>query len=117
MAHDLSWQAREVGLFFGLVGLVMVLTQGNLLGRMTDRFGPLRVLRGAALCFSLSLALSSAASGEWLMGALGLMVFSAATLCLPVLNTIASHMVGPAARGRFLGLRRRLLLWGELLDR
>ena len=101
MAHDLSWQAREVGLFFGLVGFVMVLTQGNLLGRMTDRFGPLWVLRGAALCFGLSLALSSAASGEWLMGALGLILFSTATLCLPVLNTIASHMVGPAARGRF----------------
>ena len=101
MAHDLSWQAREVGLFFGLVGLVMVMTQGNLLGRMTDRFGPLRVLRGAALCFSVSLALSSVASGEWFMGALGLMVFSAATLCLPILNTIASHLVGPAARGRF----------------
>ena len=104
MAHDLSWQAREVGLFFGLVGLVMVMTQGNLLGRMTDRFGPLRVLRGAALCFSVSLALSSVASGEWFMGALGLMVFSAATLCLPILNTIASHLVGPASRGRFFGI-------------
>jgi len=104
MAHDLSWQAREVGLFFGLVGLVMVITQGNLLGRMTDRFGSLRVLRGAALCFSVSLALSSVASGEWFMGALGLMVFSAATLCLPILNTIASHLVGPASRGRFFGI-------------
>ncbi len=37
------------------------------------------------------------------MGALGLILFSAATLCLPVLNTIASHMVGPAGRGRFFG--------------
>ena len=115
MAHDLSWQAREVGLFFGLVGLVMVLTQGNLLGRMTDRFGPLRVLRGAALCFSLSLALSSTASGEWLMGALGLMVFSAATLCLPVLNTIASHMVGPAARGRFFGITASSAALGRIV--
>lgn len=115
MAHDLSWQAREVGLFFGLVGMVMVLTQGNLLGRMTDRFGPLRVLRGAALCFSASLALSSAASGEWVMGALGLMVFSAATLCLPVLNTIASHMVGPASRGRFFGVTASSAALGRIV--
>ena len=115
MAHDLSWQAREVGLFFGLVGLVMVITQGNLLGRMTDRFGPLRVLRGAALCFSVSLALSSLASGEWFMGALGLMVFSAATLCLPVLNTIASHLVGPAARGRFFGITASSAALGRIV--
>ena len=115
MAHDLSWQAREVGLFFGLVGLVMVITQGNLLGRMTDRFGPLRVLRGAALCFSVSLALSSVASGEWFMGALGLMVFSAATLCLPILNTIASHLVGPASRGRFFGITASSAALGRIV--
>ena len=115
MAHDLSWQAREVGLFFGLVGLVMVMTQGNLLGRMTDRFGPLRVLRCAALCFSMSLALSSVASGEWFMGALGLMVFSAATLCLPILNTIASHLVGPASRGRFFGITASSAALGRIV--
>ena len=115
MAHDLSWQAREVGLFFGLVGLVMVMTQGNLLGCMTDRFGPLRVLRCAALCFSVSLALSSVASGEWFMGALGLMVFSAATLCLPILNTIASHLVGPAARGRFFGITASSAALGRIV--
>ena len=115
MAHELSWQAREVGLFFGLVGLIMVLTQGNLLGRMTDRFGPLLVLRGAALCFSLSLALSSVASGEWLMAALGLMIFSAATLCLPVLNTIASHLVGPASRGRFFGVTASSAALGRIV--
>ena len=115
MAHDLSWQAREVGLFFGLVGLVMVITQGNLLGRMTDRFGSLRVLRGAALCFSVSLALSSVASGEWFMGALGLMVFSAATLCLPILNTIASHLVGSAARGRFFGITASSAALGRIV--
>ena len=115
MAHDLSWQAREVGLFFGLVGLVMVMTQGNLLGCMTDRFGPLRVLRGAALCFSVSLALSSVASGEWFMGALGLMVFSAATLCLPILNTIASHLVGPASRGRFFGITASSAALGRIV--
>ena len=115
MAHDLSWQAREVGLFFGLVGLVMVMTQGNLLGRMTDRFGSLRVLRGAALCFSVSLALSSVASGEWFMGALGLMVFSAATLCLPILNTIASHLVGPASRGRFFGITASSAALGRIV--
>ena len=115
MAHDLSWQAREVGLFFGLVGLVMVMTQGNLLGHMTDRFGPLRVLRGAALCFSVSLALSSVASGEWFMGALGLMVFSAATLCLPILNTIASHLVGPASRGRFFGITASSAALGRIV--
>ncbi|MEK9995375.1 MAG: MFS transporter [Halieaceae bacterium] len=114
VANGLAWQAREVGLFFGLVGIVMVLTQGNLLGRMTDRFGTLRVLRGAAMCFSLSLAFSSVASGLWAMSALGLLAFSAATLCLPVMNTIASHLVDPASRGRFFGITSSSAAFGRI---
>ena len=115
MASGLGWQAREVGLFFGLIGVVMVVTQGNILGRMTDRFGNLWVLRGAALCFSASLALSAVATQAWAMGALGLLLFSAATLCLPVLNTIASHLVTPASRGQFFGVTASSAAFGRIL--
>ena len=115
VANSLGWQAREVGLFFGLIGVVMVVTQGNILGRMTDRFGDLWVLRGAALCFSASLALSAVATQAWSMGALGLLLFSAATLCLPVLNTIASHLVTPASRGQFFGVTASSAAFGRIL--
>ena len=115
VANGLGWQAREVGLFFGLIGFVMVVTQGNILGRMTDRFGNLWVLRGAALCFSASLALSAVATQVWVMGALGLLLFSAATLCLPVLNTIASHLVTPASRGQFFGVTASSAAFGRIL--
>jgi len=115
VANGLGWQAREVGLFFGLIGVVMVVTQGNILGWMTDRFGNLWVLRSAALCFSASLALSAVATQAWAMGALGLLLFSAATLCLPVLNTIASHLVTPASRGQFFGVTASSAAFGRIL--
>ena len=115
VANGLGWQAREVGLFFGLIGVVMVVTQGNILGWMTDRFGNLWVLRSAALCFSASLALSAVATQAWAMGALGLLLFSAATLCLPVLNTIASHLVTPALRGQFFGVTASSAAFGRIL--
>ena len=104
-----------MGLFFGLIGVVMVVTQGNILGRMTDRFGNLWVLRGAALGFSASLALSAVATHAWEMGALGLLVFSAATLCLPVMNTIASHLVAPVSRGQFFGVTASSAAFGRIL--
>jgi MFS family permease len=49
------------------------------------------------------------------MGALGLLVFSAATLCLPVLNTIASHLVAPASRGQFFGVTASSAAFGRIL--
>ena len=93
----------------------MVVTQGNILGRMTDRFGNLWVLRGAALFFSASLALSAVATQAWAMGALGMLLFSAATLCLPVLNTIASHLVAPASRGQLFGVTASSAAFGRIL--
>lgn len=104
VSQGLGWTAHEVGLFFGLVGFVMIVTQGSFLGRMTDRFGTIGVLRAAAISFSLCLLLSTVASGALAMGALGLLAFSAATLCLPVLNTIASHVVPASWRGQFFGV-------------
>jgi DHA1 family tetracycline resistance protein-like MFS transporter len=104
MSQGLGWTAHEVGLFFGLVGVVMIMTQGNFLGRMTDRFGTIWVLRAATLTFSASLLVSTVATGALAMGALGLLAFSSATLCLPVLNTIASHAVPASWRGQFFGV-------------
>ena len=114
VSQGLGWTAHEVGLFFGLVGVVMIVTQGNFLGRMTDRFGTIWVLRAAALTFSLSLLLSTVASGALAMGALGLLAFSAATLCLPVLNTIASHAVPAPWRGQFFGVTASSASFGRV---
>ncbi len=115
VADGHGWQAREVGLFFGLVGVVMVVTQGNLLGLMTDRFGNVGVLRGAALVFSLSLLLSGWASGILAMILVSLCAFSSATLCLPILNTIASHLVAPSWRGQFFGMTASSSAVGRVL--
>ena len=114
VSQRLGWTAHEVGLFFGLVGVVMIVTQGSFLGRMTDRFGTIWVLRAAAAIFSLSLLLSAVASGAFMMGALGLLAFSAATLCLPVLNTIASHVVPAPWRGQFFGVTASSASFGRV---
>ena len=115
VADGHGWQAREVGLFFGLVGVVMIVTQGNILGRMTDRFGNVGVLRGAALLFSASLLLSGWVSGIWAMTLVSLCAFSSATLCLPILNTIASHLVAPSWRGQFFGMTASSSAVGRVL--
>jgi MFS family permease len=97
------------------VGVVMIVTQGNILGKMTDRFGNVGVLRVAALLFSVSLLLSGWASGIWAMSLVSLCAFSSATLCLPILNTIASHLVAPSWRGQFFGMTASSSAVGRVL--
>jgi DHA1 family tetracycline resistance protein-like MFS transporter len=115
VAAYLGWQAREVGLFFGLIGVAMLLTQGNFLGWLTERFGTIPVLRVAAMAFSLSLLASAGAREFWLMAGLGLSMFAAATLCLPILNSIASEAVPAGSRGQFLGVTASAAATGRIL--
>jgi MFS family permease len=49
------------------------------------------------------------------MSLVGLCAFSSATLCLPILNTIASHLVAPSWRGQFFGMTASSSAIGRVL--
>jgi MFS family permease len=99
----LNWQAREVGLVFGLVGAIMALNQGLLMGKLVNLFGELRLLRVCITLFLAGLALTLFVAGP--VGMVGALVvaLTGATLCMPVLNAMASRRGGPDERGRLLG--------------
>ena len=49
------------------------------------------------------------------MVVLGLCLFASATLCLPVLNTIASEIVSSRLRGRFFGITSSAAAIGRIV--
>jgi DHA1 family tetracycline resistance protein-like MFS transporter len=56
-----TWGPRQVGELFAMVGIVLVLIQGGLIGRLTKRFGEARMLRAGTITIGLGLALLAAA--------------------------------------------------------
>jgi DHA1 family tetracycline resistance protein-like MFS transporter len=86
----LDWQAREVGIVFGVMGAIMALNQGLLMGTPGERLlGELRLLR---VCISLFLAglCRGACSppAPWSMVSGLVLALTGATLCMPVLNAL-----------------------------
>jgi MFS transporter, DHA1 family, tetracycline resistance protein len=51
-----NWSARGVGLYFGYLGLIIVIVQGGLIGRLTRRFGdwPLATLGPALVAIGMA---------------------------------------------------------------
>ncbi len=99
----LNWEAREVGIVFGVVGAIMAMNQGLLMGAMVRLLGELLLLR---VCISLFLAgqlLAVFAMGAVSMVAALLLALGGATLCMPILNAITSRRGGSEDRGRLLG--------------
>ncbi len=103
-----GYDAQHTGYLFAYVGLIAVIIQGGLIGRLVKRFGEIPLVIFGALCFAISLFavpfVGPAAGG---LGALliGGGVFSMGnSLATPALTSLASKSVGPAQQGVVLGV-------------
>jgi DHA1 family tetracycline resistance protein-like MFS transporter len=103
-----GYDAQHTGYLFAYVGLIAVIIQGGLIGRLVKRFGEIPLVIFGALCFAISLFavpfVGPAAGG---LGALllGGGVFSMGnSLATPALTSLASKSAGPAQQGIVLGV-------------
>lgn len=103
-----GYDAQHTGYLFAYVGLIAVIIQGGLIGRLVKRFGEIPLVIFGAICFAISLFavpfVGPAAGG---LGALliGGGVFSMGnSLATPALTSLASKSVGPAQQGVVLGV-------------
>lgn len=118
-----AWGAREVGLSFMIVGVISVLNQGFLAGRLARRFGEARVLAAGMLLFGSSLVLQVLAPVEWFpatrleLGGLSLPVVQSwvipivmavgacgMSLAMPNISAMISRASPPDRQGAMLGL-------------
>jgi DHA1 family tetracycline resistance protein-like MFS transporter len=103
-----GYDAQHTGYLFAYVGLIAVIIQGGLIGRLVKRFGELPLVIFGALCFAISLFavpfVGPAAGG--LAGLLvGGGVFSMGnSLATPALTSLASKSAGPGQQGVVLGV-------------
>lgn len=103
-----GYDAQHTGYLFAYVGLIAVIIQGGLIGRLVKRFGEIPLVIFGALCFAISLFavpfVGPAAGG---LGALliGGGVFSMGnSLATPALTSLASKSVDAAQQGVVLGV-------------
>jgi len=115
------------GRVFGLIGLISVLVQGGLIGKLTRRFGEIRLLYAALLLMAAGLALHGISVS---LGVPAFLVASSvaavgSALHMPCVSSYISRRVGPDAQGATLGLMQSAgalaralgpLLWGLLYD-
>jgi multidrug resistance protein len=103
-----GYDAQHNGYLFAYVGLIAVIIQGGLIGRLVKRFGELPLVVIGALFFAASLfavPLVGPSTGGLLALLIGGGIFSAGnSLATPALNSLASKSAGPAEQGTVLGV-------------
>ena len=103
-----GYDAQHTGYLFAYVGLIAVIIQGGLIGRLVKRFGELPLVIVGALCFAISLfavPFVGPAAGGLAALLVGGGVFSMGnSLATPALTSLASKSAGPAQQGAVLGV-------------
>lgn len=100
----LDWEAREVGIVFGVVGAIMAINQGVLMGRLVRAVPELTILRVCTVLFLAGMVLAMLSSGATTMVSALVLALGGATLCMPILNAMTSRRGAVEERGRLLGL-------------
>jgi DHA1 family tetracycline resistance protein-like MFS transporter len=103
-----GYGAHHNGYLFAYVGLIAVIIQGVLIGRLVKRFGELWLVIVGALFFAVSLfavPFVGPNAGGLLALLIGGGIFSLGnSLSTPALNSLASKSVGAADQGSVLGV-------------
>ena len=103
-----GYDAKHTGYLFAYVGVIAVIIQGGLIGRLVKRYGELPLVIVGALCFAFSLfavPFVGPAAGGLAALLVGGGVFSMGnSLATPALTSLASKSVGPAEQGTVLGV-------------
>jgi MFS transporter, DHA1 family, tetracycline resistance protein len=103
-----GYDAKHTGYLFAYVGIIAVIIQGGLIGRLVKQFGELPLVIFGALCFAVSL-FAVPFVGPTFGGLAGLLigggVFSMGnSLATPALTSLASRSAGAANQGTVLGV-------------
>lgn len=103
-----GYDAHHNGYLFAYVGLIAVIIQGVLIGRLVKRFGEMPLVIAGALFFALSLfavPFVGPNAGGLLALLIGGGVFSLGnSLATPALNSLASKLADPAQQGTVMGV-------------
>ncbi|HEY2387820.1 MAG TPA: MFS transporter [Candidatus Binatia bacterium] len=100
----LGWSERQVGQVFGLYGLMALIVQGGLIGRLSRRFTSPRVLVMGACCVGLGMVAISGAHGAAALLVGVSLAGLGVGLTNPTLATLASQHAGRRRQGAVLGV-------------
>ncbi len=121
-----QWGERENGYYLGLCGLVAVVVQAGLVGRISRKVGPTPMIRAGLVLIGAGMLIASFAHSAAMMATGGMINAVGISLVLPSLTALSSLSAAADQQGHVLGVFQSTgslariaapLLGGFLFDR
>lgn len=115
VAHLLGWGAKEVGIVFGVQGLLMAFVQLKLLGPVSKKMGEIPFLWMGISIMCVGFIIAIFAQTQLFILTAFFLTVTGSTVCLPILNSITSQKTPIRFRGRMLGTTSSMSAWGRVI--
>ena len=118
MARDfLSWGPKEVGMVFGVQGLLVIIIQSGIIGRFTKLFGELEsLIIGLLIMVSGLVVYMLIADTATTIVAGILLAYTGATFGTPILNSLTSQRTPAHVRGQVMGMTASMAALGRVVS-
>lgn len=113
--HRWHLTAMEVGRMFGISGLLTVIVQGGLIGRLVKRFGERRLLPAGVLLLAVGLALLPFAPPFGAMVSVFALISVGQSISTPSLSSLISRGTAADEQGFVLGTNQSLSALGRVV--
>ena len=110
-----GFDAHQTGYVFGFIGIIVVILQGGLIGRLVRMFGETALARTGLLLLALALAALPLVPTVPMLLVVCAALAIANGLVNPTLNGLASQMIDRSWQGRALGLMQSAGSFGRLV--
>jgi multidrug resistance protein len=114
-AKRFGYDAHANGYLFGFVGLVSVIVQGGLIGRLVKRFGEVALTRAGMILTTISLALLPLSNNLTILLLVSAGLAIGSGIASPPLSGLASQMIERSWQGRALGVMQSAGSTGRLI--
>lgn len=107
----LHWTPTNIGLFFFVVGLVDIITQGFLSGRLLAKFGEIKLIVSGLIITGVAYVVNASlvAFPDTILAFIGVIIFAFGSgLVEPALGGLISRAAGPKQQGRVQGANQSL---------
>jgi len=104
VSHRYGFDAAHTGYVFAMVGVIGVIIQGGLIGRLVKKFGEARLAVAGAAILMASLFFMPFTASVWALLLASAGIATGNSLLNPTLSGIASRSVDPEWQGRALGI-------------
>jgi len=108
--HDHAWSAREVGYLFGYSGVIGILWQGGLIGRLVKRYGEIRLVIAGFIAIAIAYTALGAIPGDDLLmiGIVATVTSFGNSVLRPVITSRITQACGRHEQGTAIGISSSL---------